>query len=132
MHLDSRILSHESSYQRAELEGEQRCGAAHSHDAARLRAYFGNDPLSSLGFNQHRDTPVIELTPDFCDREAPRRAVKEAHAKAFLKCQDTTAEFRLLDSERSPGSRKAAMLDHSGEKVEIIEVVHRPIDRTVC
>ncbi len=110
-----------------ELKRKKRGGAAHAHHTAWLGAHFGNDLLRRLCLDQHSDAAFVEFTPDFGHREAARGAIQETYAQALLQQQNAAAQLRLLNTERTPGRAKAAVIDDGRKIIEIVEVLHRPV-----
>ena len=122
--LHARALGHVARQNVRHLVFEQRGRAGQPHDALRLGARALDRLLRRLGFDPHRHAmPVIGLA-DLGHREAPRRALDQAHAEAFFEQRDAPAQFRLVQVECPRRRRKAAVLDHPGEEVQIVQILH--------
>ena len=72
------------------------------------------------------------LAADLGHREAARGALDQADAEPLLEQGEPSAELRLGHADGPAGGGEAAMLDDLGVVVEVVQVLHRPTDRTQC
>src|SRR5690606_679143 len=93
-------------------------------DAARLRAIALDHLLRGLGLDEHRLAVLVVVLADLGHREAPGRALQQAHAEPRLEQRAAAAELRLRDAEGTAGGREATVLDDLHEVVEIVQVGH--------
>jgi hypothetical protein len=82
--------------------------------------------LGGFGFDQHRLAVHVVGLADVGDREVARGPLDQPHAQALLQQRDAPAQFGLGHAQRASGRREAAVLDHLGEVVQVVEVLHRP------
>jgi hypothetical protein len=80
---------------------------------------------------------IIEIAPshpatavsviDFADLghpEMPGRALQEPAPQPFFQQRNTAAERGFRNAKSTPGRREPTMLNHPGEIVEVVEVLH--------
>lgn len=104
---------------------------AHADKAAR----FGVHPLGDV-FDRFRCdngglSVLIDLLAHLRQSEMPRAALEEADAKTLFQHGYASAESRFWKAERPCSGRKAAVVDHRGEEVQIVEIQHRSRSRTL-
>src|SRR5262249_61115752 len=63
-------------------------------------------------------------------REGGDRRVNRAPPHPPLQRQEAAAQLRLLKAQRPAGGGEPAMIDDGHEIIEVVEILHRPIDRT--
>ena len=97
---------------------------ADADHAARLGAEPVDDFARGLGFGQHRLRVAIDAVADVGHREAARGALQQAHAQVGFELADATAQARLGNAQRALGGGEAAVVDHGGEVIEVVEVLH--------
>src|SRR5258705_5809222 len=68
---------------------------------------------------------AMEGLARFSEREAPRRAVDEAHAELGLQRGDAADKLRGLQAQRLRRPRIGSEIDHFGEEIEVVEVLNR-------
>ena len=89
-----------------------------------------DDALRRLRLHQHGQAMTVIVLPDLGHREAARRALDQAHAQSLLEQCDASAQLRLWHADGAGGRREAAMVDDLDEIIEVVQVLHRPTDRT--
>ena len=76
--------------------------------------------------DQHGDAVPMVCVSDLRHSEPAGRAVDQADAEALLEQPDASAEPGAWHAERPCGCCEAAVFDHLGEEVKIVEVLHGP------
>ncbi|MNT69003.1 hypothetical protein D3C72_2072790 [compost metagenome] len=85
-----------------------------------------------LRLDQHGLAMALVFLAQFGHREMPRRALQQAYPEAFFEQGDTPAELGLGHIQRPAGGGETTVLDHLGEVVEVVEIVHhRSPNRTL-
>jgi hypothetical protein len=98
----------------------------HRRADAHQAAWLGGNALDRfarrLRLRDHVLRVPVHVLADLGDRELARRALQQAHAEVRLQLRDAPAQPRLRDAERALGGGIAAMLDHAGEELQVVEV----------
>src|ERR1700719_2651043 len=105
-----------------------------AYRTARLSTGVVDRLLSSFGLGDHRHAvPVIDFA-DLGHPEMPGRALQEPAPQPFFQQRNTAAERGFRHAKRTPRTRATTMLNHPGEIVEMVEVLHLSVpflERTV-
>jgi hypothetical protein len=105
---------------------EQRGWTTDPHDALG----HGTNPidrfLRRFGFDQHGDAMPVVRVSNLRHSEPAGRALDQADPEALLEQADAAAEPGAWHAECPRGGCEAAVFDHLGEEVEIVEVLHGP------
>ncbi|MNH08798.1 hypothetical protein D3C79_682300 [compost metagenome] len=125
MQLHQRALDHEAGEHGPDPEIQQGSGAAQAHDALRLGAVALDQLGGAFGFHQHGHAMAVVGLADFGHREVPGRALDQAHAQAFFQPGNAPAELGLGHVQGAAGGGKAAVIDHLGKVVKVVEVFHQ-------
>lgn len=80
------------------------------------------DVRGSLRFCDQGNAMLVELPPDFRQREAAARAIEDANLQLFLQCANAPAELRRLYAEGAGRNHETPMLNDFREEPKIIEV----------
>ena len=123
--LHARILREERRKHRGDARIQQRDRARDADDAARFGAREFDRFLCRLRLDEHRLAMGVVVLTDLRDREAARRTLNQPNAEPLFEQRDAPAEFRFRDAERATGRRKTAVVDHFGEVIEVVEILHR-------
>src|ERR1700730_10776902 len=68
---------------------------------------------------------AMERLAGLGEREAPRRAVDQAHAELALQRSDAAAKLRRLQAQRLRGRRIGAEIGDLGEEIGVVGVSNR-------
>ena len=122
-YLHLRIARHKLRQHVRQNRTTERHRAAHPHHASRLGLQFVHRLLRGLRFFQHGAAVAVEALADLGHHEAARRTLQQAHAKALLQLRNTLGQARFGNTQRSSGGGKATVFNHSGEEIQIVEIL---------
>jgi hypothetical protein len=124
LHFDARVLREERGKHVANVHIQQ-CNRARDPDAA---ARFGtrqvNRLLGRLGLDQHRFAVCVVILANLRHGKPARRTLNQPHAKPIFEQRNTPAELRFRHADGAASRCEAAVVDHLGEVIKVIEVLH--------
>ncbi|MND88139.1 hypothetical protein D3C80_801550 [compost metagenome] len=130
--LHQRVLEHVAGQHRPDPGIEQRRRATDTHQALRLGAIAFDQFGGAFRLHPHGQAALVIGLADFRQGAMPAGAVQQAHAEAFFKLGNASAELRLGHVQCPAGCGETVMLHHLGEVVEGVEVFHhRSPNRTL-
>jgi len=121
------VLRQEDRQQLGQLHLRERDRHAGAHQAAWLGAEAVDHLARGLGLGQHGLRVAMHAGADVGHREAARGALQQAYAQVGFQLADTAAQAGFGDAERAFCCGEATMIDHHGEVVEVVEVLHTEV-----
>jgi len=99
--------------------------ATDPNDPARRRQCLIDRVLGRFGLGNQRHAVAVEGGACFGQGQLARGAIEQADAELLLQRTNPPTQLRGLHAERQAGSRVAAEIHDSGEKVEVIQIFER-------
>jgi hypothetical protein len=101
-----------------------RDGCGHPHRAAGLGNTAAHHRLGRFGFDQRCARVLVEVAPEFGQREAARSAVDQPCLQLAFQLRHPFADGRLWHGQRAGGGGETAVLDRRGKQDQVIEIEH--------
>ena len=92
--------------------------------AARFRAEPIHDFARRLRLGEHGLRVAIHALANVRHGELAGRTLQQTHAQIFFQLRDAPAQAGFRDTECALGGRVAAMFDHVGEKLQVVQILH--------
>ncbi|MNY27157.1 hypothetical protein D3C86_1610500 [compost metagenome] len=97
---------------------------ADANGAARFGGLAGDALLHLLDFAEQAQGGFVVTLPERRDVQASGRTIEQAHAEAFLKLHQASADELLGQAQLIGGGREAAGIHHLAKNTHVFERVH--------